>query len=122
MTLVGDFMRDDQVGLGVDGSLDILADHSAVPGAGGHGAGIGIGQRYLPIRRIGQGPTHGLQTWPPTGLGQALYKEAWRATRELCGTPQGSLAARHKAACSNQPPDPLTPVWPMGICVSVRIT
>ncbi len=75
MTLVGDIMRDDQIGLGVDRGLDILADHAAVPGAGRHGAGIGVCQRYLPIRRIGQGPTRGVQVLDmlpdaPVTLGQ----------------------------------------------------
>jgi len=59
MTLLGDCMRDDQVGLGVDGGLDVVANHGAVPDACRHGAGVGVRQQYLQIRRIRQGLSHG---------------------------------------------------------------
>ena len=42
------FMRHNQMGLGVDGRLDIIA-HKACPFVtGSRGTGIRIGQRYLP--------------------------------------------------------------------------
>lgn len=50
-SLVGDVMRDDEMGLGIDGALHIVAGYAAVAGAGGHGAGIGIRQGNLAIWR-----------------------------------------------------------------------
>ena len=41
-TLIGNVVRHDQMRLGIDRCLHIVADHAAVPGAGRHGAGIGI--------------------------------------------------------------------------------
>ncbi len=41
--LVRDLVRDDDVALRIDGSLHIVANHAAVPGAGGHGTGVRIG-------------------------------------------------------------------------------
>lgn len=61
MDLVRAIMCDDQVRLGICGGLDPARDHSPVPAAGRHGVGIRVPQRYLAIRRICQGPTHGLQ-------------------------------------------------------------
>ena len=40
-------MRDDQMMLGVDGDLDVLAHDTRASAARRHRAGIGIGQRYL---------------------------------------------------------------------------
>jgi hypothetical protein len=54
-------MRDDDVGLGIDDILDVVTHQPAVPGAGGHGAGVRIGQGSLTIRRVGQGFVHRLQ-------------------------------------------------------------
>lgn len=54
-------MGDDQMRFGIDSRLDVIADHAAVAPTSGHGAGDGIGQRYLTVRRIGQYPVHGLQ-------------------------------------------------------------
>ena len=48
---VGHLMRDDQVMLGVDGDLHIVADDAGAAAAGRHRAGIGIGQRDLLVRR-----------------------------------------------------------------------
>ena len=36
-------MRHDQMCFGFDRGLDVVADHAAVPVAGRHGPGIGIG-------------------------------------------------------------------------------
>lgn len=58
MTLIGDVMRYDQMGFRVDGALDVIADMAAVVRARRHGAGIGIGQRDLSIRRIVQHLVH----------------------------------------------------------------
>lgn len=59
--LVGDLVRDDQVGLGVDRALNIVADQATPAGAGRHGAGIRIGQGNLAVRGIGQGCIHRLE-------------------------------------------------------------
>jgi hypothetical protein len=48
-TLVRDLMGDVDVGLGIDCALDVLADHAAMPGAGGHGPGVRIGQGNLAV-------------------------------------------------------------------------
>src|SRR6266404_4653613 len=40
-------MGNNEMMLGVDGTLHIVADHPAASAAGGHRASIGIGQRYL---------------------------------------------------------------------------
>jgi hypothetical protein len=40
-------MGDNEMVLGVDGTLHIVTDHPAASTAGGHRASIGIGQRYL---------------------------------------------------------------------------
>ena len=45
-------MRDNQMMLGVDRHLDIVADHSRAASARRHRAGVGMCQRYLLIRRI----------------------------------------------------------------------
>jgi hypothetical protein len=44
-------MRDNQMMLGVDCDLDVVANHARAAAAGRHRAGIGIGQRYLLVRR-----------------------------------------------------------------------
>lgn len=59
--LIGDLVGHDQVGLGVDGTLDIVANQPAEPGAGRHRAGIGIGQGNLSVGGIGQGFVHCLE-------------------------------------------------------------
>ena len=41
---VGDFMRNDQVMLAVDRSLDVVANDAGAPAAGGHGASIRVCQ------------------------------------------------------------------------------
>ena len=43
-------MGDDQVVLGVDGGLNVVADHAGTPAARRHRAGIGIAQRDLLVR------------------------------------------------------------------------
>ena len=48
---VGHLMRDDQMVLGVDGDLDIVANDAGTATTGRHRAGIGIGQRDLLVRR-----------------------------------------------------------------------
>lgn len=47
--------------LGLDGGLDIVADHAAAAPRGGHRTGIGIGQRDLAIRRGRDLGFHGLE-------------------------------------------------------------
>ena len=54
-------MRDDQVGVGVNRALDVVAHHAAVPGAGRHGAGVRVCQGDLAVRGIGQSLVHHLQ-------------------------------------------------------------
>ena len=44
-------MRDDQMALGVDGDLHIVADNAGALAAGRHRAGVGIGQRDLFVGR-----------------------------------------------------------------------
>ena len=44
MADVGDLVGDDQMMPGVDGRLDVVADHAAAPAAGGHRSGVGITQ------------------------------------------------------------------------------
>ena len=43
-------MRDDQMMLGIDGNLDIVADDTGAAAAGRHRASVRIGQRYLLVR------------------------------------------------------------------------
>src|SRR4029453_499281 len=47
---VGYLMRDNQVMLGIDRNLDVVAHDTGASAAGRHRAGIGIGQRYLLVR------------------------------------------------------------------------
>ena len=51
MTFVPDLVRHDQMVLGVDGGLHVVAHDPRAAAAGGHRARIGIAQRYLTIRR-----------------------------------------------------------------------
>jgi hypothetical protein len=51
MAEVGHLVRHDQVVFGVDRGLHIVADHARAPTACRHGAGVGIGQRDLLVRR-----------------------------------------------------------------------
>lgn len=43
---VGDFVRDDQVVLGLDGGLHVIPDQPSA-GAGSHGPCVRVSQRYL---------------------------------------------------------------------------
>ena len=52
MADVGDFMGDDEVVLGVDGSLDVVTDHPSAPAAGGHRPGIRVSKGDLLVRRF----------------------------------------------------------------------
>ena len=47
---IGDFVGDDQMMLGVHRGLHVVAHHAAAPAACRHGAGVGIGERDLPVR------------------------------------------------------------------------
>ena len=47
---VGHLMGDNQMMLGIDCDLDVVADDARAPAAGRHRAGIGIGQRDLLVR------------------------------------------------------------------------
>ena len=47
---VGDLVRDDQMVLGIDGHLDIVADDTGALAAGRHRPGLGIGQGDLFVR------------------------------------------------------------------------
>jgi hypothetical protein len=47
---VGHLMRDDQMMLGVDGDLDVVAYDARASAARRHRTGIRIGQRYLLVR------------------------------------------------------------------------
>jgi hypothetical protein len=49
-SVVGYLMHDDQMMVGLDGNLDVIADDAGTAAAGGHRAGIGIGQRDLLVR------------------------------------------------------------------------
>ena len=51
-TDVDDVVSDDQVMLGVGGHLHVVANHPGATPAGGHRAGIGIGQRQLLVGLI----------------------------------------------------------------------
>jgi hypothetical protein len=48
---IGDLVRDDQMVLGIDGHLDIVADDAGALAAGRHRPGVGIGQGDLSVRR-----------------------------------------------------------------------
>jgi hypothetical protein len=48
---IGHLMRDDQMVLGIDGDLHIVADNASALAAGRHRAGVGIGQRDLFVGR-----------------------------------------------------------------------
>ncbi len=50
MALIGDLMRHDQMGLGIDNALHVIADMAAVLRPCRHGTGIRIRRRYLPVR------------------------------------------------------------------------
>ena len=54
-------MGDDQMVLGVDGDLNIVADGGGAFAAGRHRSGVGIGQRDLLVGRILNGLLHHLQ-------------------------------------------------------------
>jgi hypothetical protein len=43
-------MRNDQMMVGLDGNLNVVADDAGTAAAGGHRGGIEIGQRYLLVR------------------------------------------------------------------------
>ena len=43
-------MHNDQMMVGLDGNLNVVADDAGTAAAGGHRAGVGIGQRYLLVR------------------------------------------------------------------------
>jgi hypothetical protein len=78
MSLVGHLVCHDQRGLGIDRALPVVADHPAVAGTGRHGAGVGIGQGYLAVRRVRQGLVHRLQPADllpdaPIAAGQGLH-------------------------------------------------
>lgn len=47
-------MRDDEMGLGIDSTLHIVADQAAVPRAGCHRAGVGVRQGNLAIGSVDQ--------------------------------------------------------------------
>ena len=49
MAPVGHRIGDHDMVLGIDGRLDVVADHAAMVAAGRHGAGIRIGERDLLI-------------------------------------------------------------------------
>jgi hypothetical protein len=49
---VGDLVRDDQMVLGIDRRLDVVAHDASASAAGGHGACIRVGQGDLPIGRL----------------------------------------------------------------------
>lgn len=51
--LIDDLMRNDEMRLGIDSALLIVADQAAVPSAGRHRAGFGVSQGNLAIRRVG---------------------------------------------------------------------
>lgn len=78
MALIGDLMRHDQMGLGIDNALNIIADMAAVLRPRRHGAGVRIRQRYLPVRRCFQLPAqryHTVHLQPDTVItaGQMSY-------------------------------------------------
>ena len=50
MALIGDLMRHDQMSLGIDNALHVIADMAAVLRPRRHGTGVRIRQRYLPVR------------------------------------------------------------------------
>ena len=58
MPLIGDLMRHDEMRLGIDYALNVIADMPAVLRACRHCPGIGICERDLPVRRIGQRRIH----------------------------------------------------------------
>src|SRR5580704_16846231 len=49
-SVVGYLMHNDQMMVGLDGNLDVVADDAGTAAAGRHRTGIGIGQRYLLVR------------------------------------------------------------------------
>ena len=55
-------MGDDQVGVGIDRRLNVVADEAGAFAVGCHGAGIGIGQGDLPVRRLVQLVRNAFQT------------------------------------------------------------
>ena len=54
-------MSHDQVMLGIDGGLDVVADHAAPAPARRHRAGVWIGQRDLLVRRSAHRRLKGLE-------------------------------------------------------------
>jgi hypothetical protein len=58
MANVGYLMGHNHVVLGIHRSLNIVANDSGPPAAGGHGAGVGVGERNLPIRGPLQPPSN----------------------------------------------------------------
>ena len=44
MTILGDFMRNDQVVLSINSYLHVVTDHAAPTPTRGHGSGVGVGQ------------------------------------------------------------------------------
>jgi len=54
-------MRDDQVMLGVDGGLHVVADDAGALAAGGHRACVRVGQRDLLVGRVLDRLLHGAE-------------------------------------------------------------
>src|SRR6476646_840089 len=51
-TNIGHLMGNNEMVLGVDGTLYIVTDHPAASASGSHRASIGISQRYLLVLRL----------------------------------------------------------------------
>ena len=83
-------MGNNEMMLGVDGTLNIVPDHPATSPTCGHRAGLGIGQEYLPVLGLhDQGAQTVQALYFPTQrrdlLGEPVDLASGTASRRICG-------------------------------------
>src|SRR5690554_3847537 len=85
MAAVGHRIGDDDMMLGVNGRLDVVANDAAMIAAGCHGAGIRIGERYLLIGSRLQLPANRIEFPEPTAQRGQSLPQVLNARRRRAG-------------------------------------